>query len=321
MTRTCRNYRDQVNPWPRKHVTFDEILQSFIDQSGVVLNDLEKKCIRVQAANQINSRVSSINQQIDAQNERALSQITGFLSEHFSVPSSQLDELRNLLRNYFTNSCFEEKLVNFLTNIESENKQSLVKRLESQFPEKRQISSDDISPCILVPTTFCSYKNSHLVYGGVVLPVRPVWDNRVSERGLGARETPLKSHGSSYKKVTVQFKKISMEDPNLSSDIRGFLRNEIRRTNGDWYKVRNPPGYDIDHTRDDVCYCRWKDISMNRGSNNPAAERIRTSAQGPAFEIDHRISEIMQQRKADYIRMGLCVKGKRETQNKIFENF
>lgn len=315
MTRVCRNYRGQVNSWPRNHVTFDEILQHYISEfeknHGGCLSEGEKNQLREGARSMINSQVLSINNQIDQQNENALSQIATFLSQNFSVPSVKLDELRNFLSNYLRSSQFEEGLVNFLINIESENKARIATSLESQFPDRRKINSGE-SWCTYVPTAFCSPTKSRLIYGGVLLQARPVFNDQVSQRGQGCLDWPLKSHGSSYKRATVLFKKITMEDPNAPSHIRGFLRNEIRRTNGDWYKVRNPPGFDIDHTFDDVRFCRWKDINMNR-STSSVAERIRTRAQGPAFEFDQRISEIMNKRKADYIDMGLCVKGKKET--------
>ena len=306
-----------MGSWPKSHVTFDEILTHIIDEYEKEhgwLNSSERDELRQQGRSTINNQVSSINAKIDEQNERVLSQIGGFLSENFSVPSSKTHELRKLLSDYlsnsFLNSYNESDLVDFLVDIVSESKLRIAKSLEDQYPDRR-VKNNSFTPCTFVPSAFCSPTKSRLIYGGVLLQANPVRDDRVSERGQGGQEKPLKkSHGSAYKRTTVFFKKISMEDPNVPAHIRGYLRNEIRRTNGDWYRVRNPPGYDIDHTRDDVRYCRWKDASMNR-STSPRAERIRTRAQAPAFEIDERINEIMNKRKPDYIKMDLCYKGKK----------
>ena len=301
-----------MGSWPKSHVTFDEILTHFIDEYQKKhgwLSSSERDEFIQQGRSTINNQVSSINAKIDEQNERVLSQIGGFLSENFSVPSSKTYELRRLLSNYLSNSYNVSNLVNFLVDIVLESKLRIAKSLEDQYPDRR-IKDNSFTPCTFVPSAYCSPTKSRLINGGVLLQANPVRDDRVSERGQGGQEKPLKSHGSAYKRTTVLFKKISMEDPNVPAHIRGFLRNEIRRTNGDWYRVRNPPGYDIDHTRDDVRYCRWKDANMNR-STSPRAERIRTRAQAPAFEIDDRIKAIMNKRKADYIKMGLCYKGKK----------
>lgn len=275
---------------------------------------MERNQLRDQARTTINNQVSTVNRQIDEQNERAVSQIAGFLSQNFSVPSSKLYELKNLLRSYLRYS--EDSLIDFLTNIKLENIKQIVKNLESQYPAQRKTNVLDF-PCTYVPSAFCSPTSSRLIYGGVLLQARPVLDERVSQRGQGGQEETLKSHGNAFRIAKAQFMKLSMEDPKVPSHIRGHLRNEIRRTNGDWYQVRNPPGYDVDHTRDAVNYCRWKFIESNR-STSPEAERIKTRAQPAAFKIDERVREIMQKRKSDYIKMGLCYKGKKMTKMFIY---
>lgn len=200
-----------MGSWPKSHVTFDEILKHIIDEYEKEhgwLNSSERDELRQQARSTINSQVSSINAKIDEQNERALSQIAGFLSENFSVPSSKTYELRRLLSDYLSNSYNESNLVNYLVDIVSESKSRIAKSLEDQYPDRR-VQDNSFTPCTFVPSAFCSPTKSRLIYGGVLLQANPVHDDRVGERGQGGQEKPLKSHGSSYKRTRVLFMKIS----------------------------------------------------------------------------------------------------------------
>jgi len=95
----------------------------------------------------------------------------------------------------------------------------------------------------------------------------------------GQQTTPFKSHSGSWSKVRHDFKAQSLTDPNLPSHVRGWLQTQLAQR-GSMYKARNPPGYDIDHTRNSVDHCRWQYATDNRARNG-RYEAVRTRSQPP----------------------------------------
>ena len=50
----------------------------------------------------------------------------------------------------------------------------------------------------------------------------------------------------SFSKAKAMFKKNLTIDPKISGHIRGFLITQIKQKKS-WYRVKNPPGYDVGH--------------------------------------------------------------------------
>lgn len=73
-----------------------------------------------------------------------------------------------------------------------------------------------------------------------------------------------------------------MDDQKQATHVRAWLRQELRNR-GSMYRARNPPGYDVDHTRNDVNYCRLQYASDNRGRGGKGGnfEKIRTRSGPP----------------------------------------
>lgn len=77
--------------------------------------------------------------------------------------------------------------------------------------------------------------------------------------------------------IKAEFKKQMMNDSKQPRHVRSWLKQEFKRT-GSWYRVHNPRGYDIDHTRNDVNFCRFQYSRDNRarGGKNSIFEKLRT---------------------------------------------
>lgn len=93
-----------------------------------------------------------------------------------------------------------------------------------------------------------------------------------------------KSHGGSWASVKAQFKQELFHHPHTPSHVRGWLQQEFNRTQS-WHSVRNPRGYDIDHTRNHPDYCRLQMTRDNRSRPHGVAGRyfevVRTRSAPP----------------------------------------
>jgi hypothetical protein len=88
-----------------------------------------------------------------------------------------------------------------------------------------------------------------------------------------------KSHGGNWSRLKADFKAQSANDPKLPRHIRSWLQQEYNKR-GSWYRVRNPPGFDIDHTRNNIDYLRWQNATDNRGRSK-LYEQVRTRSLPP----------------------------------------
>ena len=184
-----------------------------------------------------------------------------------------------------------EMLVEYLYIFKLNERKLVFENLNGKLPVGKSLNDENkIESFNLIPAALNHIDDVRLVYGGVFLPIRlenkaSIDYNRIAKNLMNC-VIPSKSHRGNWAYCKSHFKEETALNPKAPSHIRGWLQNEYSRT-GSWYKVRNPPGYDIDHTRNDTAFFRWQLSSMNRRSRTkefPDKEKIRTRAQPPNFE-------------------------------------
>jgi hypothetical protein len=68
-----------------------------------------------------------------------------------------------------------------------------------------------------------------------------------------------------YQAARADLKRTSIDDPNLPSTIRGWLKQERNQRGGNSRNWRNPPGYDTGHSDpNDNTGLRWETTNQNR---------------------------------------------------------
>eukprot|EP00045_Choanoeca_perplexa_P015009 m.180892 g.180892 ORF g.180892 m.180892 type:complete len:1668 (+) comp16865_c0_seq1:118-5121(+) len=134
------------------------------------------------------------------------------------------------------------------------------------------------STVALLPASFRK-DSKHKAIGGVALSCNGSHSAGLKGSSGGGGVPPTKSHSGSWSRVKAQVKESLASDPKAPAHVRGWLNNQYRQRRS-WYKVRNPPGCDIDHTRNAPEYCRLALSTMNRG-RSPHYERVRTRSQPP----------------------------------------
>lgn len=104
------------------------------------------------------------------------------------------------------------------------------------------------------------------------------------KKATRARANELKSQGKEFQKLKAEFKRQAADDPNLPKEVRNWLKQQYKQK-GNWRDVKNPPGYDIDHTRNDVDFMRFQNARDNRSRGGVLGghyEAVRTVSQPPA---------------------------------------
>lgn len=90
----------------------------------------------------------------------------------------------------------------------------------------------------------------------------------------------------SFPKAKALFKEKLANDPKINSSIRGYLKNQYKQK-GSWYKVKNPPGYDVGHRVRGVHNPKQFKLELSRDNRSRGAKIERgTNAYKPKPTVD-----------------------------------
>lgn len=223
-----------------------EIVDETIRKSGYSRHQVDVSSLRNNVYHQVSDNLKSNDQYICDELSK------NYSSKEVSITSYQIDQwLKGSLSSLsLANDIIDQTLYknNRICN--------LIINLNINVDYKSQVSDQLFSDiiCPYVPAAF--HQDGVLIYGGVRMNPNLINKDRLQRlRQLRHRinvDTFKGKYGSeaipttSFIKAKANFKKLTSQDPNTPSNIRGWLNTQYEQKRS-WYKVNNPPGYQVGH--------------------------------------------------------------------------
>eukprot|EP01080_Neovahlkampfia_damariscottae_P010675 gene10675-3296_t len=235
-----------LNTYSRVHDEVENALSKAISASGVPeyqFSYQQKETFRTQIR-------SDISNQLERADSQFLSSVSQQL-ENLSMISISTSDIKSCMKTGNSIHISNRMMMNqkkLITDI-------LKFGISTESNDLYGVNSDPV--CCWVPATF-NQLDDFRVYGGVSMNLNRMAQNQFSRNHLRNNykiTTNTFKNGflpqnstqkMSFAKASAQFKQNCVDNKKLPSHIRGYLQNQYYQK-GSWYKVNNPPGYQVGH--------------------------------------------------------------------------